>query len=115
MTYLTKNLAYFSNLDGMRAICAEKMCAEKSPPSQALPRQIPQRGSQAVKFVAEVLSVMRKFPAVLLALPLGELSPQVTERAQAVNLIVKVSGEKRMRFRQCSWLSLWESWQSRRL
>ena len=51
-------------------------------PSQALPRQLPQRGSQAVKFVAEVLSVMRKFPAVLLALPLGELSPQVTERAQ---------------------------------
>ena len=76
-----------------------KMCAEKSSPSQALPRQLPQRGSQAVKFVAEVLSVMRKFPAVLLALPLGELSPQVTERAQAVNLIVKVSGEKRMRFR----------------
>ena len=25
---------------------------------------------------------MRKFSAVLLALPLGELSPQVTERAQ---------------------------------
>ena len=82
-----------------------KMCAEKSSPSQALPRQLPQRGSQAVKLVAEVLSVMRKFLAVLLALPLGELSPQVTERAQAVNLIVKVSGEKRMRFRQCSWLS----------
>lgn len=30
MTYLTKNLAYFSDLDGMQAICAEKMCAEKS-------------------------------------------------------------------------------------
>ena len=105
MTYLTKNLAYFSDLDGMQAICAEKMSVEKSTPSQALPRQLPQRGSQAVKFVAEVLSVMRKFPAVLLALPLGELSPQVTERAQAINLIVKVSGEKRMRFRQCSWLS----------
>ena len=41
----------------------------------------PQRESQAVKFVAEVLSVMRKFPAVLLPLPLGEVSPQVTERA----------------------------------
>ena len=30
MTYLTKNLEFFSNLDGMQAICAEKMCAEKS-------------------------------------------------------------------------------------
>ena len=36
-------------------------------PSQALPRQLSRRESQAVKFVAEVLSVMRKFPAVLLA------------------------------------------------
>ena len=89
MTYLTKNLAFFGSLDGMRASCAEKMCAEKSLPSQALPRQLPQRGSQAVKFVAEVLSVMRKFPAVLLALPLGELSPQVTERAYAVALSAK--------------------------
>ena len=58
-------------------------------PSQALPRQLPQRGSQAVKLVAEVLSVMRKFLAVLLALPLGELSPKVTERAHAVRPIVK--------------------------
>ena len=30
MTYLPKNPAFFSNLDGMQAICAEKMCAEKS-------------------------------------------------------------------------------------
>ena len=35
---------------------------------------------------------MRKFPAVLLALPLGELSPQVTERAHAVWLVAKVLG-----------------------
>ena len=28
MTYLTKNLAYFSDLDGMQAICAEKMSVE---------------------------------------------------------------------------------------
>ena len=41
----------------------------------------PQRGSQAVKFITKVLGAMRKLPAVLLALPLGELSPQVTERA----------------------------------
>ena len=32
MTYLTKNLAFFSNLDGMQAICAEKMFAEKVVP-----------------------------------------------------------------------------------
>ena len=34
---------------------------------------------------------MRKLPAVLLALPLGELSPQVTERAHAVSPVTKVS------------------------
>ena len=45
----------------------------------------PQRESQAVTLVAKVLSIMRKFPAVLLALPLGELSLQVTERAHAVS------------------------------
>ena len=43
----------------------------------------PQRESQAVRLVAKVLGAMRKYPAVLLALPLGELSPQVTERAHA--------------------------------
>ena len=48
----------------------------------------PQRGSQAITFVAKVL---RKLPAVLLALPLGELSPKVTERAHAVALSAKVS------------------------
>ena len=51
-------------------------------PSQALPRQLSQRESQAVKFITKVLGITRKFPAVLLALPLGELSPQVTERAR---------------------------------
>ena len=38
---------------------------------------------------------MRKFPAVLLALPLGELSPKVTERAHAVSPIAKVLGAMR--------------------
>ena len=51
-------------------------------PSQALPRQLSQGESQGLRFVAEVLKAMRKLPAVLLALPLGELSPQVTERAR---------------------------------
>ncbi len=34
----------------------------------------PQRESQAVKFITKVLGVIRKYPAVLLALPLGELA-----------------------------------------
>ena len=67
-------------------------------PSQALPRQIPpfvtygdifprpgevfpQRGSQGLRLVTKVLGEKRKFSGVLLALPLGELSPKVTERA----------------------------------
>ena len=61
-------------------------------PSQALPRQLPQGGSQAVRLVAKVLGITRKCPAVLLALPLGELSPQVTERAHAVCPVAKASG-----------------------
>ena len=64
-------------------------------PSQALPRQLPQGGSQAVKFSTKVLVIMRKFPAVLLALPLGELSPKVTERAHAVTLRAKGSSAMR--------------------
>ena len=42
-----------------------------SKPSQALPRQLPRRGSQAVTFVAEVSGSMRKFPAVLKPSPTG--------------------------------------------
>ena len=68
---------------------------ENGSPSQALPRQLPQRGSQAVKFSTKVLGAMRKLPAVLLALPLGELSPKVTERAHAVTLHAKGSSEIR--------------------
>ena len=64
-------------------------------PSQALPRQLPQRGSQAVSLDAKVSDAMRKLSAVLLALPLGELSPKVTERAHAVSLVAKVSGAMR--------------------
>ena len=60
-------------------------------PSQALPRQLPRRGSQAVSPEAKVLGIMRKLLAVPLALPLGELSPQVTERAHAVSPVAEVS------------------------
>ena len=52
-----------------------KCPAAQKTPSQALPRQLPQGGSQAVWLVAKILGAMRNFPAVLLALPLGELSP----------------------------------------
>ena len=38
-----------------------------------------------------MLGETRKLPAVLLALPKGELSPQVTERAHAVSPVVKAS------------------------
>ena len=68
---------------------------ENGSPSQALPRQLPQRGSQAVNLDAKVLGTKRKFSAVLLALPLGELSPKVTERAHAVTLRAKGSSEIR--------------------
>ena len=46
----------------------------KGTPSQALPRQLSQGESQAVSLDAKVLDVMRKFPAVLLPLPLGEVA-----------------------------------------
>ena len=43
-------------------------------PSQALPRQLSRRESQAVKFGTKVLGTTRKLLGVLLALPLGELA-----------------------------------------
>ena len=51
-----------------------KAAGRRDKPSQALPRQLSRRESQAVKLIAKVLSAMRKLPAVDLALPLGELS-----------------------------------------
>ena len=71
------------------------LCGGVNAPSQALPRQLPQRGSQGLKPVAKVLGAMRKFPAALLALPLGELSPQVTERACKANGCCPSSGATR--------------------
>ena len=46
----------------------------KDEPSQALPRQLSRRESQAVKFNTKVLGEMRKFPVVFLPLPLGEVA-----------------------------------------
>ena len=52
-------------------------------PSQALPRQLPRRGSQGLRLVAKALGVMRKFPAVLLALPLRKDFPRAGGRCRA--------------------------------
>ena len=82
-------------------------------PSQALPRQLSRRESQAVRFITKVLGTMRKLPAVLLPLPLGELSPQVTERAHAVSSAAKVSSAMRNLSAITKKLPLRGSWQSR--
>ena len=66
-----KNCNFFCKLT---AFWGEGELPAASSPSQALPRQLPQRGSQAVKLVTKVLCITRKLPAVLLALPLGELA-----------------------------------------
>ena len=42
-------------------------------PSQALPRQLSRRESQAIKFITKVLGIMRKLLVVRLPLPLGEV------------------------------------------
>ena len=41
----------------------QKKCVWKNSPSQALPRQLPRRGSQAVKLIAKVICVMGKLLA----------------------------------------------------
>ena len=53
----------------------------------------PLRESQAVKFITKVLGITRTLPAVLLALPLGELAKPtaLTERAHAASLVTNVS------------------------
>ena len=65
----------------------------------------PQRESQAVKFITKALGIMRKFPAVLLPLPLREVSPQVTERASTptVSLFIR----KGCCMKRCA-AALWE-------
>ena len=52
-------------------------------PSQALPRQLPQRGSQAVNLDTKVLGTTRKLPGVLLALPLRKDFPRSGGRCRA--------------------------------
>ena len=52
-------------------------------PSQALPRQLSQGESQAVKPMAKVLGTKRKLPAVLLPLPLRKDFPRSGGRCRA--------------------------------
>ena len=56
-------------------------------PSQALPRQLSQRESQAVNLDAEVLGTKRKLPAVLLPLPLGEVDANAVSRRRGRTLL----------------------------
>ena len=90
-----------------------KRGAAGNEPSQALPRQLSRRESQAVKFITKVLGAMRKLPAVLLPLPLRKDFPRsggrcraatkggvwhraaMTERAHAVALSAKASSATR--------------------
>ena len=46
MTYITKNPAYFSNLDGMRAICAEKCVRKKARPLRRSRASSPKGGAK---------------------------------------------------------------------
>ena len=52
-------------------------------PSQALPRQLSRRESQAVNRVATVLGIKRKLSAVLLPLPLRKDFPRSGGRCRA--------------------------------
>ena len=56
-------------------------------PSQALPRQLSQRESQAVNLDAEVLGTKRKLPAALLPLPLGEVDANAVSRRRGRTLL----------------------------
>ena len=67
-------MANASFLPSIRLCAVEYKAADRrDAPSQALPRQLPRRGSQAVKFSTKVLSTMSNLPAVGLPLPLGEV------------------------------------------
>ena len=85
-------------------------------PSQALPRQLSRRESQAVNLDAKALGTKRRFPAVLLALPLGELAkPEaLTERAHAVNPVLKYQTQQET-FPPCQRLPPRGSWQNRQV
>ena len=71
----------FSLLCFCAVCCCRQLfcCSNVSSPSQALPRQLPRGGSQAVRLVAKALGALRKFPTVLLPLPLRKDFPRPGE------------------------------------
>ena len=96
MTYLTKNLVFFSNLDGIQAICAEKMFVEKNRcghpfsltafgrfPFLSLRDIFPRSGGNRPSR-GRLCAATAKFPATTKAVPLGKVaSPQaMTEGVQ---------------------------------
>ena len=96
MTYLTKNLTFFSNLDGMQAICAEKVFWEKRMcghpfsltafgrfPFLSLRDIFPRSGGNRPSR-GRLCAATAKFPATTKAVPLGKVaSPQaMTEGVQ---------------------------------
>ena len=108
MTYLTKNLAFFGGLDGMQAICAEKMCAEKSSSETPLQprcvRQIPlfvaarhfppKRGKSALK--GRLCAATAKFPATAKAVPLGKVAAgEVSRRKGCSRRAAASAGSRR--------------------
>ena len=69
MTYARKNLAFFSNLDGMQVFCAEKVFVEKGgadTPSASLRSPAPPRGRLSASAA--------KLPATTKAVPLGKVA-----------------------------------------
>ena len=70
-------------------------------PSQALPRQLSQRESQGLRLVAKVLGIKRKFPAVLLPLPLGEVASR-SDDGEGEPAKVKNTTSKRLLHRFCA-------------
>ena len=67
-------------------------------PSQALPRQLPRRGSQAVSPVAKVSDTIRNLPATQKAPPFGGAGieqSEMTERASPLKFCKKLFPQRR--------------------
>ena len=92
MTYLAKNLAFFGGLDGMQAICAEKMCAEKVVPKHPFSlaafgrfpflslRDIFPRSGGNRPSRGRLCAATAKFPATAKAVPLGKVAASEVSR-----------------------------------
>ena len=92
MTYLPKNLAYFSDLDGMQAICAEKMSVEKVVPKHPFSltafgrfpflslRDIFPRSGGNRPSRGRLCAATAKFPTTAKAVPLGKVAASEVSR-----------------------------------